>query len=151
MPFCCVITGTLKMAWDSDITKLTFLIFALFVYGSIRCGVLTYRLPRCCHMIDFNRLRVQNAHCQFIRNLLLKIGLLGTICGLLYMLTGLMTSLGNAQDLTSLVAVKDSMYRMIYGMATAFFTTATGLIGWILLSVQTFNITQYLDKQCINQ
>jgi hypothetical protein len=69
----------------------------------------------------------------FVADLLLSLGLLGTVVGFILML-GPITGL----DTSDQSAIQTALAAMSGGMAVALYTTLTGLIGGILLKVQGF-------------
>ena len=69
----------------------------------------------------------------FVADLLLSLGLLGTVVGFILML-GPITEL----DTSDHSAIQTALAAMSGGMAVALYTTLTGLIGGILLKVQGF-------------
>ncbi len=77
----------------------------------------------------------------FMSGILIKLGLLGTVIGFVLML-------GTVSDLDSLdiSGVKQLMQQMTQGMGVAMFTTMTGLIGSMLLSLQCLMLERSTDK-----
>jgi MotA/TolQ/ExbB proton channel family len=77
------------------------------------------------------RLSGSNSLGAFASDLLMKLGLFGTIVGFIMMLAPIAGL--NAEDQT---AIKSSMSLMSEGMAVAMYTTLAGLIGSILVKIQ---------------
>ena len=69
----------------------------------------------------------------FVADLLLSLGLLGTVIGFILMLGPI-----SGLDTTDESAIKGALAAMSGGMAVALYTTLTGLIGGMLLKVQGF-------------
>jgi biopolymer transport protein ExbB/TolQ len=69
----------------------------------------------------------------FVADLLLSLGLLGTVIGFILMLAPI-----SGLDTTDESAIKGALAAMSGGMAVALYTTLTGLIGGMLLKVQGF-------------
>ena len=67
----------------------------------------------------------------FISDLLLKLGIIGTVIGFIIMLSSL-----SAIDEMNLSKMNNLLLSMSAGMKVALYTTLTGLIGSILLSIQ---------------
>jgi hypothetical protein len=111
---------------DSDATKLSFIIFALFIYGTIQTGVNTYRKT--------NRINLS----RFLVGVMTKIGMVGTVIGFMMMLSTCLVNI-NFQNVQSLQSV---IGQMTSGMSTALVTTATGLICSLILHLQIFNLDQ---------
>ena len=69
----------------------------------------------------------------FVADLLLSLGLLGTVVGFILMLGPI-----SALDTTDESAIKGALAAMSGGMAVALYTTLAGLVGGMLLKVQGF-------------
>ena len=69
----------------------------------------------------------------FVADLLLSLGLLGTVIGFILMLAPI-----SGLDTTDESAIKGALATMSGGMAVALYTTLTGLVGGMLLKVQGF-------------
>jgi biopolymer transport protein ExbB/TolQ len=69
----------------------------------------------------------------FVADLLLSLGLLGTVVGFIMMLGPIA-----ALDATDHTAVKVALASMSGGMAVALYTTLAGLVGGMLLKIQSF-------------
>ena len=67
----------------------------------------------------------------FVSDLLLKLGIIGTVIGFIIMLSSL-----SAIDEMNLSKMNNLLLSMSSGMKVALYTTLTGLIGSILLSIQ---------------
>ena len=111
---------------EADVTKLSFVIFALFVHSTIQVGRSTY--------YDIDKMSIP----RFMVGIMTKLGMLGTVIGFILMLS---TCLGNInfQNLQSMQGVIGSMSS---GMSTALVTTASGLICSLILQLQIFNFDQ---------
>jgi biopolymer transport protein ExbB/TolQ len=77
------------------------------------------------------RLSGTNAYGAFASDLVMKLGLFGTIVGFIMMLAPIAGL--NAEDQT---AIKSSMSLMSEGMAVAMYTTLAGLVGSILIKIE---------------
>lgn len=111
---------------NADMTKLSFVIFALFIHSTIQVGRSTY--------YGIDKLNIP----RFMVGLMTKIGMLGTVIGFILMLS---TCLGNVsfQNIQSMQSV---IGNMTSGMSTALVTTAAGLICSLILQLQIFNFEQ---------
>ena len=118
---------------NADVTKLSFVIFALFVYSTIQVGISTYKRDKK-HYYHESNLNVP----RFMVGVMTKLGMLGTVIGFILMLS---TCLGNVnfQNVQSIQAV---IGNMTSGMSTALVTTASGLICSLILHLQLFNYDQ---------
>jgi hypothetical protein len=77
----------------------------------------------------------------FIADLLLSLGLLGTVIGFIVMLGPI-----SGLDAGDQSAIKGALAAMSGGMAVALYTTLTGLIGGMLLKVQGFLLDGAVDE-----
>ena len=111
---------------NADVTKLSFVIFALFVHSTIQVGRSTY--------YGVDKLSVP----RFMVGIMTKLGMLGTVIGFIMMLSTCLTGV-NFQNVQSMQGVIGSMTS---GMSTALVTTAAGLICSLILQLQIFNFDQ---------
>ena len=111
---------------EADVTKLSFVIFALFVHSTIQVGRSTY--------YGVDKMSIP----RFMVGIMTKLGMLGTVIGFILMLSTCLGSI-NFQNLQSMQGVIGSMSS---GMSTALVTTATGLICSLILQLQIFNFDQ---------
>ena len=81
----------------------------------------------------------------FISDLLLKLGIIGTVIGFIIMLSSL-----SAIDEMNLSKMNNLLLSMSAGMKVALYTTLTGLIGSIILSIQ-YNFFESKINIFINQ
>jgi hypothetical protein len=77
----------------------------------------------------------------FIADLLLSLGLLGTVIGFILMLGPI-----SGLDAGDHSAIKSALAAMSGGMAVALYTTLTGLIGGMLLKIQGFLLDGAVDE-----
>jgi len=86
------------------------------------------------------RIASGHEHGWFVVDLMMKLGLLGTIIGFVLML-------GSVADSPSIDvgAMQEVLRRMSYGMGTALYTTLAGLVGALFLSVQYHVLDRGLD------
>jgi len=118
---------------NADVTKLSFVIAALFIHSTIQVGISTYRRDKK-QLYHESHLNVP----RFMVGVMTKVGMLGTVIGFILMLS---TCLGNVsfQNVASMQGVIGSMTS---GMSTALVTTAAGLICSLILQLQLFNYDQ---------
>lgn len=136
-------TGIYTTVFRADVTLLSFLIFILFWVFTIRTGIQTWqattttdtgRAMQLLHQLDLS---------WFVSDVLVSLGMLGTVIGFLYMLGVNFANL----DPSNSVLLKASLKAMSTGMSTALWTTASGLVCSILLKIQLFNVNELLEKQ----
>jgi len=114
---------------EKDITYLSFFIIAIYSISSLYVGFSTYRSHD--HYVDMDDM----SFLWFITELLVALGMIGTVIGFIVMLGSSFAEI-NIQDAQS---VKDALTDMALGMSTALYTTLTGLVTSQLLKVQLVN------------
>ena len=115
--------------YNSDVTRLSYLILFIFVCTSVWIGNKTYRVYA---QDDYD----QTADVGwFIAESCLAIGMVGTVTGFLLMLGTAFKDL----DVTNVVSLQDALINMELGMSTALYTTLTGLICSLIIKVQLIN------------
>ncbi len=139
--------GLFSEVWDKDRTKLSFLIMVLFLLTSIHCGKETIKISRALEgempntEINKTDWRGNQELGWFISDLLLTIGMIGTVSGFLIMLTGAFAGVNISDE----VAMKSVLEKMAKGMSTALYTTLFGLICGSLLKIQYFSLARATD------
>ena len=113
-----------------DITRLSFAILGVFFTGSMFVGWLTYKRSR------GKSVEAGINIGWFITELLLALGMIGTVIGFILMLGGSFESL-NVADTGS---VKTALTDMAIGMSTALYTTLVGMVCSQILKVQLVNV-----------
>ena len=142
-------TGVVDTINEVDFTKISFLIYTTFYVFSVRNGIHTYKLSKKETLTesDINEYSRKNEVGWFVADALLTLGMIGTVIGFIYML-----SLSFAGfTAVSTAAVPAVLITMSAGMSTALYTTAAGLICSLLLKIQLFDLSQYLDKISIKR
>jgi hypothetical protein len=123
--------------WENDSTKLSCLILAIFSYMTIWCGSKTFFLGMGKKKITANLEEVG----WFVSDLLLTIGMIGTVVGFIMMLGGFATI-----DIANSKSIQELIGNLGLGMSTALYTTLIGLICSALLKLQYFNLSQAYRK-----
>lgn len=113
-----------------DITRLSFVILTVFFLSSIYVGLLTYQQSR------GKPTEAGTNIGWFITELLLALGMIGTVIGFILMLGGSFENL-NISDTGS---VKTALTDMAIGMSTALYTTLVGMVCSQILKVQLVNV-----------
>jgi len=124
------LTGMFTRVNDADFTKISFLIYALFLFFSLKCGIHTKQLKK-------------DRSGWFVSDILITLGMIGTVVGFIYMLS---TSFGSI-DVSQPHTMRTALSKMSTGMGTALYTTASGLVCSLLLKLQLFNLQQGLDHE----
>lgn len=117
-----------------DVTKISFIILAMFLAFTVQIGALTYKPTR----ETYRKIRTAD----FFSEKFLMLGMIGTVIGFIYMLHTCFSGI-NVSNPASMQAV---LVRMSVGMSTALFTTAAGLICGFLLKLQIFNLQQAIEE-----
>ncbi len=99
------------------------------------------------HLLEALTTRVKGAQevGWLAADLMIKLGLLGTVVGFIFMLGSVVSV--EAIDITTMQAV---LFRMSSGMRVALFTTVSGLIAGMLLYVQYHVVDRSADELISN-
>jgi hypothetical protein len=137
------LSGVIQKVNQVDVTKISFLIYAVFAIFTLRIGLDTYRLSK--------EDKVTNQHIAryykksdigwFVSDMLLTLGMIGTVAGFIYMLSSSFSEM----DPQNVISMQGVLAKMGAGMSTALYTTAAGLVCSLLLKLQVFNFTHHLD------
>ncbi len=122
--------GFIDALLAKDITRLSFAILGVFFLSSMYVGWLTYKRNKGATV------KVGVNIGWFITELLLALGMIGTVIGFILMLGGSFESL-NISDTGS---VKTALTDMAIGMSTALYTTLVGMVCSQILKVQLVNV-----------
>jgi len=114
--------GGISYVYKADFTKITFVISALFIYGSLLVGARTKKGNGGVGLA------------KFFSRLMPMLGMFGTVIGFIWMLK--VSPFESTGDIQAMKCVFSDMF---HGMSTALVTTAVGLAGSLLLKVQIFN------------
>lgn len=158
--------GYISNLFEADISYISSLIFIIFNFYLIQCGYYLYKLRDAVFTIDTNNSSISNNifldisseylklsdnndnqenlkddfksklyefvdNGFFISDLLLKLGIIGTVIGFIIMLSSL-----SAIDEMNLSKMNNLLLSMSAGMKVALYTTLTGLVASILLTIQ---------------
>jgi hypothetical protein len=119
---------------DSDITKISFLILGLFVVFTVKTGIYTYKPSK----ESYRKIRTV----EFFADKFLVLGMIGTVVGFIYMLRVCFVGI----DAVNPATMQAALVKMSFGMGTALFTTAAGLVCSLLLKFQLFNLQQAIEN-----
>lgn len=144
--FLCL-TGVTSIVNSADITKISFLIYSLFYIFMVRHGIILYKFSKkkFIEQQDIYENHHKNESGWFASDLLLNLGIIGTVAGLIYMFYLLGVTFVEADAFTT-INIKSSVLKMGIGISTALYTTIVGLICSTILKIQLFNFTNYLNK-----
>lgn len=121
--------GAIEYLLEADVTKLSFVIFAIWVLTTLNIGWNSFKKRDDFELPWFNA------------EICMSIGMVGTIIGFILMLSG---SLGDI-DPSNVESMKRVIADMAAGMSTALVTTLAGLVSNILLKIQV--VSQEYDKE----
>ena len=121
--------------YNSDTTKLSFLILAIFFPTSVWIGWKTYLVG----VLDDYEQKTKVG--WFIAESCLALGMIGTVTGFLLMLGISFSNL----DVTNQAALQDALISMAIGMSTALYTTLIGLVCSLIIKIQLVNIETLLE------
>ena len=113
-----------------DVTRLSFAILAVFFLSSMYVVWMTYKRSKGAVV------KVGVNVGWFITELLLALGMIGTVIGFILMLGGSFESL----NLSDTGSVKTALTAMAIGMSTALYTTLVGMVCSQILKVQLVNV-----------
>ena len=122
--------------YDSDVTKLSFLIITIFFCTSVWIGNKTYKLEK---YDDYDQ---DTKVGWFVAESCLALGMVGTVTGFLLMLG---TAFSNI-DVSNSASLQKALEFMAVGMSTALYTTLVGLICSLIIKVQLVNLEVAIDE-----
>lgn len=124
--------NAVEFLYNNDVTRLSFLIIAIFILTSSVVGYKILLTER-----GIKKYRIYERE-WFAAEAMLSVGLLGTVIGFSIVLLGTFGDL----DLSSSSSVQDAISMMSSGMGSAMTTTGTGLLLSILLKCQLILVDQ---------
>ncbi len=125
-----------KSLYESDITRLSYLILIIFICTSIWIGTKTYKVGV---REDYDQ---KSDVGWFISESCLALGMVGTVTGFLIMLG---TAFANV-DVSNAVTLQQALSDMATGMSTALWTTLVGLVCSLIIKVQLVNLEVALNE-----
>ena len=125
-----------KSLYESDITRLSYLILIIFICTSIWIGTKTYKVGV---REDYDQ---KSDVGWFISESCLALGMVGTVTGFLIMLG---TAFANV-DVTNSLTLQQALSDMAVGMSTALWTTLVGLVCSLIIKVQLVNLEVALNE-----
>lgn len=123
-------SGSVRSVYSGDITKISFLIYFLFSYFTIRTGIDTHQA---CSSCDTRIIKHKDLG-WFVADAFLTLGLIGTVFGLI-----IIANVDADQSKAEIVGTLGT------GLGTALYTTASGLICRLLLRIQLYNLEQCIE------
>jgi len=130
------ITGAVNLIYLYDVSKLSFLIYGIFMALTIKIGKKTHQSCKYDKKYD-------TTYDWFFSDSLTRLGIIGTVTGIMFTLY--MTFI--AVDITSTVALSTVIPNMAIGMGTALITTFFGMCGDLLVKLQLLNLEHLYEKK----
>lgn len=121
--------GFVTKIWHTDITMLSSVAVLGFVFANIKLGWVTYHIDS--QTASKALLNKETNTVWFLSEILMAIGMLGTVIGLIHMLSGV--SLSGAAQQDALQGILGNLWK---DMGMALYTNAVGLVGSIVLKLQ---------------
>lgn len=125
--------GLVDKIYTTDFTRLSFVIYGIFMFTTIYSGI---------SLLIKKSLYRSNNVVWFISDMLLNLGIIGTVSGFIYTLGTNFGSLNAANP----AVLQDVVSKMAVGMGTALYTTLMGLSCSTLLKAQAY-IIDFKEKR----
>ena len=138
-------TGLVSQINDVDFTKISFLIFAVFVIYSFKTGRLTYKVTGLSRardtltLISLRKIAKETDSGWFWADAFTAAGMIGTVIGFIVMMSGTFDSVSSAN-------IQAVITTALSKMGLALYTTASGMICSLLLKIQLFNLVRHVEK-----
>ena len=116
----------IQFLYAHDLTKLSVAILALFAATT---SVIGYKIWK---ERDVKKKKYGYDVEWFVSEMMISLGMIGTVIGFIYMLYSVLSSL----NITDTLAVQQSLGKMAQGMGTALLTTLVGLVSSVLVKSQ---------------
>lgn len=130
--------GGIKYVANADATKISFIIVAAYMLASGFIGKLTHDSKK---SIEFVK---HLPFCWFTTELMLGLGMIGTLIGFLLLLQ---VAFGSQIDLSNAASTQKILSSMAVGFATSGLTTLIGLGASLLLKIQLVNLEYNLPEE----
>ncbi len=138
--------GVFDKVKDVDYTYLSFMIFGMFIMLTLRTGRLSYQACKKGDAITYDELveiTQKNEVGWFYSEKAFQLGMIGTVLGFIFMLAVTFAGMKTGNN----TMLQSALSQMSSGMSVALYTTAAGLICGVILQIQVFNLSQYLDRK----
>lgn len=133
--------GFVKTIWETDITMITSIISVLFIVSNILLGYVAYNIDSPTR--NTKKLMKYAETCWFMSEQLMALGMLGTVIGLIHMLSANFGS-NNLQDGNAIQGLLTTMWT---SMGLALYTNVVGLATSIVLKLQVYFIAGDLEDE----
>jgi beta-lactamase regulating signal transducer with metallopeptidase domain len=110
----------------------------IYLFTSVWIGLMTY------HARDGDQLFTRHLHtCRYISEMLMGLGMVGTLIGYLLMVKAMAAGAINVADAT---AAQATILKLANGLGTSSIVTLVGLVGAIGIKAQITNIEYLLEE-----
>lgn len=123
-----------KVVWQHDNTKLSFLIFFIWIVSTIFIGYLHA-------LVDKFAIKRFSQIGWYLAETCSALGMLGTVAGFLMMLGTAFLNI----DVSNTTKLQAALSFMASGMSTALYTTLVGLMANIFIKSQLVSLEHYAD------
>lgn len=126
--------GLVHTIWASDTTKITSIILALFTITNVALGWLAWKASDPIFVsTKIYILEKITDYSWFMSEMLMALGMFGTVVGLIHMLEA--NTVSNTQDTSAIQGMLAGMWK---AMGLALYTNAVGLLFSIILKFQVY-------------
>ena len=134
--------------YEKDVTKLSFVIMGIFVLYTSVIGYSSWKLSDPAGSVLQREAKMKIIKDKislgwFFSEIMLGLGMLGTVIGFILMLGDSMAEL----DINDTAKTTEVLGSMALGMSTALYTTAVGLVCSILLKIQLVNLESGVSSE----
>ena len=133
--------GFIVKIWDTDITMLSSVIAVGFAFANAKLAWISYHLDTDYSLLKDKLVKETNT-VWFLSEIVMAIGMLGTVIGLIHMLAA--NFVGDTSNTNALQGVLSSMWG---SMGLALYVNAVGLVASIVLKLQVHFIAGDLDNE----
>ena len=134
------INGVIQSIYSSDLTKLSVVIFLIFLWQSILCGANIWKQSKKIEPPKDSEEVIENG--WLWSDIVLSLGMIGTVIGFMLMLAGFVDV-----DFSDFDSVQGLITKLSAGMATSLSTTLVGLISSVLLKLQFFKLERIVENR----
>jgi hypothetical protein len=134
--------GFITKIWITDITMLSSVIALGFLFANAKLGWISYHLDTNYNAEQKEKLVKETNTVWFLSEIVMAIGMLGTVIGLIHMLAANVVN-----DASNTSALQGTLSSMWSSMGLALYVNAVGLIASIILKLQVHFIAGDLDNE----